>query len=536
MDAVVADKANRLRSLWLIHPWLLAAAPVLFLLSHNTTAVDADIVLWSLGACLVIASGAFLLALLVLRKPGKASTLASLALLLFFTYGHWFNFLLARHWFDHLRSIHILLSILSAAVFVAGAMLIARTKADLTLVGRILTTVLLVGIISWSYTIFSGHRVVWSRKRMEYQQAAMKRPPPVMQDDPRLPDVYHILLDGYGRQDILQEVYGFNNSNFIDFLRDRGFYVADKSVANYPMTTFSLASTLNMRYLTSEIDQHRKKGMTDRSYFLDIIRDHEVGRMFQSLGYRHVHFGTTFLATETSANADIVYNFSNLLLHREFSTVLLRTTMLRELEPSVVDLHRYTLAKLREIQHIDGPTYTFAHLLMPHMPFVFDRHGNVRSDVPLGLQFVDMTGGWEAKQEYIEQMLYLNDEMEKLVDHLLNTSRHPPIIVIHSDHGTAALHPGKKSTFEQWGPLIHERTGILNAYYVPEPVRQRLYPTITPLNSFRLIFTHGFKLNYPRLKDRSFFSWYDSIYHIREVTQQVLTPAGSTQPAMDESP
>ena len=54
-----------------------------------------------------------------------------------------------------------------------------------------------------------------------------------------LPSVYHIILDEYGRADVLQAVYGFDNSEYLERLRARGFYVADKAMSNYGRTGLS---------------------------------------------------------------------------------------------------------------------------------------------------------------------------------------------------------------------------------------------------------------------------------------------------------
>jgi hypothetical protein len=67
----------------------------------------------------------------------------------------------------------------------------------------------------------------------------------------RYPDIYYIILDGHARSDILAELYGYDNNWFVDSLRQRGFYVADRSRTNYAQTYLSLASTLNMTYLDS---------------------------------------------------------------------------------------------------------------------------------------------------------------------------------------------------------------------------------------------------------------------------------------------
>jgi len=62
------------------------------------------------------------------------------------------------------------------------------------------------------------------------------------------PDVYYIILDEYAREDVLMMI-GYDNSDFIDKLRDRDFYIANKSTSNYAWTCCSLPSSLNMSYV-----------------------------------------------------------------------------------------------------------------------------------------------------------------------------------------------------------------------------------------------------------------------------------------------
>ena len=63
------------------------------------------------------------------------------------------------------------------------------------------------------------------------------------------PDIYLIVLDAHGRADVLRDLYGYDESPFLDHLRDKGFYVADRSTSNYCFTELSMGATLNMRYM-----------------------------------------------------------------------------------------------------------------------------------------------------------------------------------------------------------------------------------------------------------------------------------------------
>ena len=65
------------------------------------------------------------------------------------------------------------------------------------------------------------------------------------------PDIYYIILDAYGRSDVLQTTYGIDNSVFLSQLQELGFYVAECSMSNYAQTELSLSSSLNLNYLQS---------------------------------------------------------------------------------------------------------------------------------------------------------------------------------------------------------------------------------------------------------------------------------------------
>ena len=68
------------------------------------------------------------------------------------------------------------------------------------------------------------------------------------------PDIYYIILDGYGRQDALMEDYGYDNTAFLNFLEEQGFFVADCSRSNYSQTKFSLLTSLNMDFVEELVD------------------------------------------------------------------------------------------------------------------------------------------------------------------------------------------------------------------------------------------------------------------------------------------
>ena len=62
----------------------------------------------------------------------------------------------------------------------------------------------------------------------------------------KAPDIYYIIFDGYPNEHTLKELFDYDNSSFLNFLKKRGFYVASKSHSNYALTVPSISSSLNM--------------------------------------------------------------------------------------------------------------------------------------------------------------------------------------------------------------------------------------------------------------------------------------------------
>lgn len=99
--------------------------------------------------------------------------------------------------------------------------------------------------------------------------------------------------------------------------------------------------------------------------------------------------------------------------------------------------------------------------------------------------------------------------MENLINTLLSNSEIPPIIILQADEGPYPRRydpdekkfSWKKATDEEF----RKKFGILNAYYLPNVDKSTLYPSITPVNSFRLIFNLYFNTDFELLPDKSYF-------------------------------
>ena len=143
----------------------------------------------------------------------------------------------------------------------------------------------------------------------------------------------------------------------------------------------------------------------------------------------------------------------------------------------------------------------FYHIDIPHPPFVFGPNGETytRSEDMPGHDIPESdTTAWEANQEklYIDQVLFINKQILPIIDEILAESQTPPVIILQGDHGTDG----------------QNRMAIFSSYYVPDDMRSQLYPAISPVNTFRLLFDSLFGTAYGLLPDVSYYSYATTLY------------------------
>ena len=69
------------------------------------------------------------------------------------------------------------------------------------------------------------------------------------------PDIYFLLVDGFGRQDVLREMFDIDTSGFVAELRRNGFVVADRALGAHPMTWLSVPAIFDQEYQALPGDQ-----------------------------------------------------------------------------------------------------------------------------------------------------------------------------------------------------------------------------------------------------------------------------------------
>jgi hypothetical protein len=509
----------------IFHPLLFALFPVVFLFAVNIQAFGIEATFRPAAKALVFTAAGWAALSLVLRNARKAAIITSLFVLLFYSFGHVVD---ALGGFGFTAGGVVIrppqfVTAAFTAMFMTGAYFAARTKSDLAKFTKVLNfaaaCLLLFPVIEIAgYQMKAAH---WYRTERHAAPAAAEAP-----SISRPPSIFYIILDGYGRADNLKEIYGYDNQPFVDHLKGKGFYVVEHARTNYSHTFLSVSSSLNMEYLDGLA---ARAGVENDSSepAKEMIRHSKVREFLAWRGYTFVSFASGFDATEIK-DADTYLKARG--QQGEFERGVANTTpALSDEDKSAQDRNRilYTFGKLSTLASRRRPLFVLAHIVAPHPPYVFDHNGQP-SDISKyyamksanHLVTKDGITRSESMRRYIDQLAFVNSRMTGVLDAIIANSPVPPIIIVQGDHGPCCLlhHTDFNSTY------FLDRMSILNAYYLPGG-EEKLYDTITPVNTFRIVFDRYFDAKYELLADRSFYSSVQKPYKFIDVTDEIGSPA-----------
>lgn len=181
----------------------------------------------------------------------------------------------------------------------------------------------------------------------------------------------------------------------------------------------------------------------------------------------------------------------------------------------------YALDELKRIPELNGPKFVFVHIVGPHPPFVLNHQGKAVTPVrPYLAGDGEAFGGSpeEYQQQYVEQLRYINSQIQVAVDSILEKSARPPVILIQGDHGPGSLL--RRNSLDK--TCLFERTSILSAYYLPGG-SPALTPDLSPVNTFRVVLNTFFGTDLELLPNRTYFSPQSWPYDFTDITDQIGT-------------
>ena len=127
--------------------------------------------------------------------------------------------------------------------------------------------------------------------------------------------------------------------------------------------------------------------------------------------------------------------------------------------------------------------------------------------------------GIDKRPKYLGQLVFISDQIIPVLQKIIQNSENLPVIVLQSDHGPASIFGKRENWLENYSKEgVKERSGILYAVYFPDQNYKDFYSTITPVNTFRILFNKFFGENFKLLQDKTFYTSYEAIYDFKDVT------------------
>ncbi|HET9915024.1 MAG TPA: hypothetical protein VFQ13_24250, partial [Anaerolineales bacterium] len=512
-----------------LYPFIAGIAPILVLFTGNLGEVEFSEVWRSLLSAILLTAFALLVTWLVFRNWSKAGLLTSIVMISILSYGHVY---------DGLKEIEVLIPfarhrflLVLNVLFILGFGWLLWKKIKNTQPLELFFTWFCVFMLVFpSYTLaryylFSNIETV--------NTSVISQSGSVISQNETKPDIYYIILDGYGRADTLKGFYEFDNSEFISELNRLGFYVASDATSNYPQTLLSLASSLNFQYVEDTLVTLDPTS-DDRRPLVDRIHHSHIRQIVEESGYTFVSFDTGYVTSVE--DADIYYKYRGpqntgqtyFFSMNSFESLLFEQTIVRPLIDIGMINQKYlkdtleapyirhggrvlfTFETLAQLPKMDGDYFVFVHIISPHPPFVFGKNGELISHTEaytLGDTAENAAGTRNGTREdyiqgYTDQMTYVNSLTLKTIQTILSESETPPIIIIQGDHGPGA--------YLDWSVKektnLKDRFSILNAYYLAGRESTSLYSSISPVNTFRVVLNEFFGTHIELLPDRNFFS------------------------------
>lgn len=509
---------------------------MLFLYSRNIKEYPETALLAPIVISFIFAAVVFCITRVFLRSFAAAAPVSAVLLFIFLSYGRFLE--LYKNSSLHLGGItlsHYIL-VFAASVFLLFSIvvIILRSKKHLLKINQLFFFLSLLLLFFPLSSIVSFEAKTGRIFTIELFPAAPQKN--TTQSIKGSPDIYYFIFDRYAGPKSAKNEYNIDNRAFFDFLKKKEFYLAEGSSTNYPRTFLSLGSSLNMEYLDSLTEKTKGGESGDETLVTPLIRNNKVLTFLKEKGYYTVNIGPkTWGPTSKNPYADesVVLQNSTYPYADAFTTGFLNTTfaapLLKQLFHNPIDVsvdpdnneHRklilFQLDAVEKAIAIKSPKFVFAHILIPHDPFVFDKNCN-----PIPETVVEKN---DHVTNYKNQLACANKKIEALLTKILAESKTPPIILLQSDEGPFPMKtplPPKQSWGKASDESLHEKFPILNAYYMPGASQEQLYQSITPVNSFRVIFNAYFDTKLPLLPDRSYvFQDQDNFYKFIDITDRL---------------
>lgn len=413
---------KKFKILEILSTYLLVLYPCLYLYFNNIgEAKFVDIIPASI-TLIIVATIVNAVNLIIYRNISKAVFAGNIFLFLTVNFKAIESYILTK--FPQTNYWHIMIVILSIAVFII--ILRSRLKAEYLssinkLVSFIFTIFIALAVVQAipSYTRLYNIQDNRSEEVLEHVK--------VQGTNIERPNFYYIILDEYGGPENLKFFMNYDNKDFYNFLESKNFNISHSSRNKDVYTYMVMSDLLNFEFISfSEMTS---------SETTNALRNAKIVKLFKEYGYKFNKITTDRVGTEFVVDYKNKYNSGkNYAVETAYDIIINKTALYpfnTQKKNNNINMLNNDIQYLYESVKIENQgIFSFAHILLPHYPYVFDEYGNTNSTY--------LYYNWQDNNIYLGQLKYTNKLIEKFINKIIEEDPNS-VVLIQSDHGCRNL-------------------------------------------------------------------------------------------------
>ena len=431
MEKIGNNKWNILYSLMLIVLW--CALPGICLFLNNAYEMPFRDVLLPIICSVALGILCFFICLVIFRDQDFSALLTVAGMGLFLNFNFVIDLVNMMHPVERLRPYYVTAAVVFAVLFCLLWILKKRTRA-LPACNR-LALCATISILAVSL-IFSAPTLIEKLRTPRYHQTRASS-----ESGKTMPNIYYILSDEYASFTQIKNCYGYDNSEFYNFLTEAGFCVSDSSYNLSGDSMLNITAIVNLEPAFTDVAQRKEQW--------ELLNNARLYGILENLGYDLYQTGNLYPLT-----ALIPYVQSNALAENGAAAmeILITNSMLRPFS-RILYWESVFASREKSFQFFNSSSNyaksnraTFFYVCSPHVPYYCDANGN-RTDM-------DTWMDRSVLRYYLGQFIYITGKLETMISSILENDP-DAVILLQSDHGQ-----------RQHGGNEDDTRRILNALYM----------------------------------------------------------------------
>lgn len=242
-------------------------------------------------------------------------------------------------------------------------------------------------------------------------------------DHQKKENVYWFIFDECASFATMEKYYDYHDKTVFHRLQDLKFTISDNGKNECGNTDVVLTNCLNLEYVANT--------RMDAIQLNELRTDSKLTAVFAENGYEVRGIGDTEWLGIKSINQENLTeaktvegkNIVNLILQ---NTVLSPFLQFDGTASAKLILDTFAYVQKKENIQANSSQFNVVYMCTPHQPFLFDRNGGAVNPANYD--------NWEDEKYYLDQYIFVMDQMVQTVENIIENDPES-IIIVQSDHG-----------------------------------------------------------------------------------------------------